>query len=436
MTVIDAPITLAEEMAACFDRLWPLHRSLTGQGVRASHDILGAVLPLTRLEVPTGTPVFDWTVPQEWVVNGAYVIDPAGHRILDVRTNNLHLLNYSAPYRGEISRAELDGHLYSIPEQPDAIPYVTSYHERRWGFCLSERQRAALPDGRYQVVIDTAFIDGSMTLSEAVLPGESDREVLFSTYTCHPSMANNELSGPLVAAFLHRVLASRRRRLTYRFVFLPETIGSLAYLAMRGSLLRERLQAGYVLTCIGLDAPLTYKRARRGDTLADRAARYQLGRLSGVPLEVLDFTPASFSSDERQYCSPGFNLPVGVISRTAIGGYPEYHTSLDNRRLISFPKMAETVTELVRLCDVLDANVTFENLLPCGEPQLSKRGLYPTLGAPREKRAAVDATMWVLNFSDGDHDLLSIAERSGMDFDLIADRARACEEAGLLKEIR
>jgi aminopeptidase-like protein len=426
---------LAPDIARVFDRLWPLMRSLTGEGVRATHDILGEIAPLRRIEVPTGTQVFDWTVPQEWIVREAYVIDPAGHRILDVRDHTLHLLNYCAPFRGEVTRAELDEHLHSSPDQPDAIPYVTSYHEHRWGMCLPHRQRLALPEGRYQVVIDTAFADGALTISEAVLEGESRMEVLFSVDTCHPSMANNELSGPLVAAFLCRMLSKQPRRLTYRFVFLPETIGSLAYLQLRGSLFRERLLAGYVLTCIGLDKPLTYKRSRRGHSLADRAAEYALGRGEGAPAEVIDFTPASFSSDERQYCSPGFNLPVGAISRGRIGEFPEYHTSRDNRDLVSFASMSQTVHALAGICDVLDANVTFKNLLPSGEPQLSKRGLYPTLGAPRDRRAAIDATMWVLNQSDGGHDLLAIAERSGIDIHVLAERARACREAGLLAAV-
>ena len=423
---------LASDIARYFDRLWPLLRSLTGAGVRSTHDILSELLPLERMEIPSGTQVFDWTVPQEWVVREAYLVDPQGRRVLDVRTHNLHLLNYSAPFRGTLSRGELDAHLHSLPDQPDAIPYRTSYYERRWGFCLSHRDRQALAEGMYEVVIDTDFIDGSMTLSEAVLPGESADEVLFSTYTCHPSMANNELSGPLVTAFLYKALARRPRRLTYRFVFLPETIGSLAYLHLRGDHFRQRLAAGYVVTCIGLDAPFNYKRSRRVPSLANRAAEYCLSAASSHAATVHDFTPASFSSDERQYCSPGFDLPVGVFSRTRVGEYPQYHTSLDNRELVSFDAMAEAVGVLIGVCDVLDANVAPRNLLPFGEPHLAKHGLYPTLGASRERRAVVDATMWLLNLADGTHDLLAIAERSGVDIHLLADRARACREAGLL----
>jgi aminopeptidase-like protein len=423
---------LASDIARYFDRLWPLLRSLTGAGVRSTHDILSELLPLERMEIPSGTQVFDWTVPHEWVVREAYLVDPQGRRVLDVRTHNLHLLNYSAPFRGTLSRGELDAHLHSLPDQPDAIPYRTSYYERRWGFCLSHRDRQALAEGMYEVVIDTDFIDGSMTLSEAVLPGESADEVLFSTYTCHPSMANNELSGPLVTAFLYKALARRPRRLTYRFVFLPETIGSLAYLHLRGEHLRQRLAAGYVVTCIGLDAPFNYKRSRRVPSLANRAAEYCLSAASSTAATVHDFTPASFSSDERQYCSPGFDLPVGVFSRTRVGEYPQYHTSLDNRALVSFDAMAEAVGVLSGVCDVLDANVMPRNISPFGEPHLAKHGLYPTLGASRDRRAVVDATMWVLNLADGTNDLLAIAERSGVDIHLLADRARACRDAGLL----
>jgi aminopeptidase-like protein len=421
-------------MRACFDRLWPLLRSLTGDGVRRTHDILGELMPLRRFEIPSGTTVFDWTVPREWVVREAYAIDPNGRRRFDVAQHNLHLVNYSVPFRGSVSRTELDAHLHSLPDSPDAIPYVTSYYEPRWGFCVSQRERETLPDGTYQVCIDTDLVQGSMTLSEAVLEGREQREVLFSTYTCHPSMANNELSGPLATAFLYRALAERPRRLTYRFVFLPETIGSLAYLQMRGAHLRERLDAGFVVTCVGLDAPLVYKRSRHGRSVGDRAASYVLCRI-GEGHRVVDFTPASFSSDERQYCSPGFDLPVGAISREAIGRYPEYHTSLDNADLIGWDALVGTVDALLATCEALEANVTLKNLSPYGEPNLGKRGLYPTLGASRDRRLMIDATVWLLNLADGAHDLLAIAERSGMDLALLADRARACEGAGLLARV-
>ena len=423
------------ELAATFDRLWPILRSLTGAGVRESHDILGELLPLGRFEIASGTGVFDWTVPPEWVVREAYVVTPDGRRILDVRANTLHLVNYAVPFRGLLSRAELDAHLYSLPEQPDAIPYVTSYYTPRWGFCLTHQERERLPEGVYEVVVDTEHLDGSrggaMTLGEAVLPGETDEEVLLSTYTCHPSLANNELSGPLVTAFLYRRLARwERRRYTYRFAFVPETVGALAYLTLRGEALKRNLAAGYVVTCAGDDAPFTYKRSRRGDTLADRAALHVLGRLPDT--RVRTFFPQG--SDERQYGSPGFNLPVGSIMRSMYGTYPEYHTSLDNRDFISFAALQGSVDVYEQVLRALEQNGRFRNLAPYGEPNLGKRGLYPERGTERpEERVA--ATLWVLNYADGLHDLLQIAEMSGLELGVLADAARACVGAGLLEPL-
>ena len=443
-----APESL-REIETMFDRLWPLPRSLTGVGVRATHDILNEVVPLERIEIPSGTQVFDWTVPKEWVVHEAYVRAPDGRRILDVTENNLRLVNYSVPFRGTLSRRELDAHLHSRPDLPEAVPYVTSYYEPRWGFCLSEREREMLPDGDYDVVVDTALVDGALTISEAVLPGASDQEILISSYTCHPSLANNELSGPLVAAFLYRRLAAwPQRRLTYRFVFSAETIGAIAYLNLRGEHLRKRLAAGYVLNCLGLDTHFTYKCSRRGDSLADRAALIALGEI-GAKFRVRDFAPTG--SDERQYCSPGFDLPVGSLMRGAYGEYPQYHTSLDNKSLVSFRAMQESVAAYESICRVLeglgaratpggteavpsrlDYNATFENLFPYGEPQLGRRGLYPTLGSAGQS-ARVEALMWVLNLSDGRHDLPTIAERSGIAIDRLWDAAVAAEAKGVLK---
>jgi aminopeptidase-like protein len=419
-----------EQIEVLFDRLWPLLRSLTGDGVRATHDILSEYVPLQRIEVPSGTRVFDWIVPKEWVVREAYVFAPDGRRILDVADNNLRLVNYSVPFRGTLSRVALDEHLHSRPDMPDAIPYVTSYYEPRWGFCLSEKERSALPDGDYEVVVDTELKDGALTISEAVLPGLESEEVLISTYTCHPSLANNELSGPLVAALLYRRLAAwPERRLTYRFVFAPETIGAIAYLALRGDHLREHLVAGYVATCCGLDTHFTYKRSRRGDSIADRAALHALKALDAAH-RVRDFAPTG--SDERQYCSPGFNLPVGSLIRGAYGEYPEYHTSLDNKALIDFVALRGSVDAYEVICRTLDRNVSFENLLPYGEPQLGRRGLYPTLGAA-DQAERVQAMMWVLSLSDGEHDLLSIAERSGLSVDQLWPAAMAAEKAGILR---
>jgi aminopeptidase-like protein len=429
--VADEPESI-DEIELLFDRLWPLLRSITGEGVRETLSILSEVVALQRIEVPSATRVFDWTIPPEWVVREAYVLTPTGERILNVRENNLHLLNYSAPFKGTLTLEELDEHLHSLPEQPHAIPYVTSYYERRWGFCISQHERDTLPEGSYKVVIDTEHIQGSLSIGEAVLPGSQEGEVLISTYTCHPSLANNELSGPLVAAFLYRRLSRwPTRRLTYRFVFAPETIGAIAYLAMRGEHLREHLRAGYVVSCAGTEDRFTLKRSRRGDTLADRAALHVLSRLPEEP-RVLAFFPTG--SDERQYCSPGFNLPVASVMRSMYGTYPEYHTSLDDRDLISYEALRGSVDVYERILCVLDANVRYVSQAPFGEPQLSPRGLYDTLGT-RDSSAFTVALLWLLNLADGEHDLLEAAELSGIDFAELAAAGRACRDAGLVTEV-
>ncbi len=420
-------------LRGALDRLWPLLRSLTGEGVRATHDVLGELLPLQRIEVPSGTPVFDWTVPPEWVVHRAFIEAPDGQRIADVREHTLHLVNYSVPFVGTLTRAALDRHLYSLPDAPDAIPYVTSYYAPRWGFCLPDRQRRALPEGDYRVVVDTEMVAGSMTMSEVVLPGETGREVLLSTYTCHPSMANNELSGPLVAAFLYRRLSRwPRRRLSYRFVFTPETIGAIAYLAMRGEHLRARLDAGYVVTCVGDPGAFTFKRSRRGDTLADRAAEAALPRFG--PARWLDYEP--IGSDERQYGSPGFDLPVASLMRTMYATYPEYHTSTDDRELVTDAALQGSVDAYEAMCRALDrGGASYRNLRPHGEPQLGRRGLYPDVTVGAGNARVADAIFWVLNFSDGGHDLLAIARRSGLPLDALADAAERCAAAGLLRRL-
>ena len=426
---------LAREIESYFDRLWPIMRSITGEGVRKSHDILAELIPLERMEIPTGTQVFDWTVPKEWVVREAYIVSPSGDRIMDIRDNNLHLMNYSIPFQGRLSRNELDTHLHSLPNQPEAIPYITSYYEPRWGFCLSQHQRDTLPNGEYQVYVDTELIDGSMTMSHAILPGQESDEVLISTYTCHPSLANNELSGPLVAAFLYRYLASLpERRLTYRFVFAPETIGAIAYLSKFGEELMSNVVAGYIVTCIGDPGSFTYKRSRRGSSLADRAAEHVLKRDYSDNHSVVDFFP--LGSDERQYCSPGFNLPIGSIMRTMYGAYSGYHTSEDNREFISFDAMAESVHLYGQVCTTLDVNKTYRNLVPYCEPNLGKRDLYSTLGAVIGKGDYVGAILWLLNLSDGDHDLITIAERSGVDISQLSDRAADCLKHELLTEAK
>jgi aminopeptidase-like protein len=427
----DRTFETADEVAAFFDRLWPLPRSITGEGVRASHDILGEIVPLQRTEIPSGTRCFDWTVPKEWIVREAYVVTPTGERILDFSENNLHLVNYSMPFRGRMTRRELDSRLFSLPSMPEAIPYRTSYYKEDWGFCISQNQRDSLAEGEYEVVVDSNLVDGSMTISECVFPGETEKEVLLSTYTCHPSMANNELSGPLVTAFLARRLAALpRRRLTYRFIFQPETIGAIATLHRIGDHWKQLLVAGYVISCVGIPGPFTYKKSRRGDTLADRACNYILANPSH-PFEIIDFHPTG--SDERQYCSPGFDLPVGLLTRGLPATYPQYHTSLDNRDVISFEAICESVDMCYRLCLLLDSNCIYQNQVMYGEPHLSKYDLYPTLGGSADARFGVEDILWLMSLADGSRDLLAIAERSGLEFDRLAELAKRCVEVGLLK---
>ncbi len=422
-----------EDYKRYFDRLFPLFRSITGDGARKTHDILSEIMPLQRIETPSGSQVFDWTVPKEWVVREAYVVTPKGERILDIRDSNLHLVNYSQPFRGKVSREELDKHLHSLPELPAAVPYVISYYAPRWGFCLTQNMRDRLEDGEYEVVIDTEHIDGSMTISETVLPGEETKEVLITAYTCHPSMANHELSGPLVTAFVHRRLASLpKRRLTYRFVYAPETIGSITYLSLRGEHLLKNLAAGYVCNSLGMPTHFTCKKTRRENSLSDRAALHALPFFGDKELQVREFFP-SHGSDERQYNSPGFNLPVGVLARTIYGEYPEYHTSLDNPDFISFEALAESADAIFAVCSVLDKNAVYERTMPYCEPFMTKYGLYPTLSGRRKIEDYSKGMMWLLNYADGEHDLLSIAERSGFDFWMLDDIARVCLDAGIIR---
>ena len=421
-----------DEVAAYFDRLWPLPRSITCEGVRASHDILGEIVPLQRTEIPSGTRCFDWMIPKEWIVREAYVVTPAGDRILDFSENNLHLVSYSMPFRGRMTLQELDSRLFSLPHMPEAVPYRTSYYKEDWGFCISQNQRDSLAEGEYEVVVDSDLVNGSMTMSECVLPGETKQEVLISTYTCHPSMANNELSGPLVAAFLARRLAALpKRHLTYRFVFQPETIGAIATLQRIGDHLRKNLVAGYVVTCVGDTGNFSYKRSRRGDTLADRACEHILAN-SGGPAKITDFRP--MGSDERQYCSPGFDLPVGVLSRSEPGTYPHYHTSLDNRDVISFEAICESIDMYYRLCLLLESNRVYRSQVMYGEPHLSKYDLYPTLGGSADAYFEVGDILWLMSLADGSRDLLAVAERSGSEFGRLVELAQRCVEAGLMKE--
>ncbi|WP_457541623.1 DUF4910 domain-containing protein [Streptomyces filamentosus] len=416
-------------MHALVERLYPLRRSITGDGVRATLDIVGEHLPLEVHEVPTGTPVLDWTVPQEWNVRDAYVADASGRRVVDLAASALHVLGYSVPVAARMPLSELRGHLHTLPDQPSLVPYRTSYYEPEWGFCLAQDVLDALPDGEYEVRIDSTLADGHLTYAEHVVPGEVEEEVLVSCHVCHPALANDNMAGVAVAVFLARELAERKPHHTYRFLFAPGTIGAITWLARN----RERVGRvahGLVLACAGDPGSVTYKRSRRGDAEIDRVLRHVL-TTSGRPHEIREFTPYGY--DERQFCSPGFDLPVGSLTRTPYAEYPEYHTSADDPDFVSPAALADTLAVCREAFAVLDRNRRYVSLSPYGEPQLGRRGLYGALGGRSDAKQAQMAMLWVLNLADGGHDLLDVAERSGLPFDTIADAADALAAAGLLK---
>ena len=405
--------TTGEEMMALARRLFPICRSITGPGIRETLDILGEVVPLDRHEVPTGYSAFDWTVPREWSIRDAFIKDASGTKVVDFQESNIHVVSYSTPVNTRLTLDELRPHLHSDPAHPEAIPYRTSYYAPNWGFCITQNQMDALEDGTYEVVIDSTLEDGRLDYADSLVGGgTSGREVLLTTYPCHPSMANNELSGPILSVFLNRILRGLDLRHTYRFVYAPETIGALVYLSVNGEKLARDLAAGYVLTCVGDDGPYTYKRSRRGDTVGDRAAEHAIHHVAPEDRQiVLDFFPSG--SDERQYCSPGFDLPVGSLMRSMYGTYPEYHTSKDDLDFISARGLADCLAAYLRVIQVLEMNDTYINTNPHGEPQLGRRGLYPQVGAAGVPEASMQRIAYLLAYGDGGNDLIDIAERAG-----------------------
>ncbi|GDY32499.1 DUF4910 domain-containing protein [Gandjariella thermophila] len=417
------------EMYALVERLYPVCRSITGDGVRRTLDIVGEYLPLQVHEVPTGTPVLDWTVPPEWNIRDAYIADATGRRVVDFAASTLHVVGYSVPVSATMTLAELRPHLHTLPDHPTWIPYRTSYYAPTWGFCLAQETLDALPDGEYRVEIDSTLADGHLTYAEHVVPGRVTDEVIVSCHVCHPSLANDNLAGIAVAAFLARALSERDPWYTYRFLFAPGTIGAITWLARNADRI-DRIRHGLVLACAGDRGPLTYKRSRRGDAEIDRVMAHVLAA-SGRPHRVVDFSPYGY--DERQFCSPGFNLGVGSLTRTPYAGYPEYHTSADNLDFVSPDAMADTLAVCREAFGLLDRNRRYVNLSPYGEPQLGRRGLYDSLGGRSDAKQAQLAMLWVLNLADGEHSLLDMAERSGLPFDAVADAARALHDAGLVK---
>jgi len=436
-------------MHALASELFPICRSITGEGLRATLRRIQREIPITIHEVPSGTPVLDWTIPDEWNIRDAWICDSDGKRIVDFQMNNLHVVNYSIPVRARMPLAELRPHLHTLPEHPDWIPYRTSYYQRTWGFCLSHRQLQELQDGEYEVCIDSQMAPGALSYGELLIRGEREDEVLFSVHCCHPSLANDNLSGVAVAVSLARALqakaATSLSRHTYRLLFIPGTIGAITWLARNEDKV-SRIRAGLVLTCVGDSGPITYKRSRRGNALIDCAVQQVLAD-SGALYRITDFTPCGY--DERQYGSPGFNLPVGCFMRSPHGSFPQYHTSADNLDFIRASALAETLENLLRVVEAIENGTAgrqseeraipnristdtcprFLNLKPKGEPQLGKYGLYEAL------EGDVQSALWVLNFSDGLHSLSEIAARAGLPFDKLARAADILCTRGLLKEV-
>ena len=414
---------VGQAMHALITDLYPFCRSITGDGVRATLLRLGVLNPLTLHEVRSGTQVLDWIVPPEWNVRDAYIKNSRGERIVDFRASNLHVLNYSVPVHRTVSLAELRRHCFTLPDHPDWIPYRTSYYKEAWGFCLPHRLLESLPEGEYEVRIDATLAPGYLTYGEVVIPGASADEVLFSCHICHPSLANDNLSAVAVATFLARHLRHERRPThhTYRFLFIPGTIGSITWLARNAGLV-PRIKHGLVLAGLGDSGCLHYKRSRRDTATIDRAVA-QVLRERGAPYEMMPFAPYGY--DERQYCSPGYDLPVGCLSRTPYARYPEYHTSADDLSFVRPDALADSYATLALICDVLDGDARYHNASPYGEPQLGRRGLYEPIGGATQTRLNEMALLWVLNLSDGHHSLLDIAERAGLPFADVRHSANA-----------
>lgn len=411
--------------------LYPICRSITGNGVRETLRRIGERLPLSIHEVSSGTPVFDWTVPREWNIRDAWIKNVAGDRVVDFQKSNLHVMSYSVPIRKRMPLSELKKHLHTLPDHPGWIPYKTSYYREAWGFCVSYQQYQVLTDSEYDVCIDSTLEDGHLTYGEWHLPGATEDEVLVSCHVCHPSLCNDNLSGVSVAVSLAQWLSALpARRLSYRFLFIPGTIGSITWLAQNQDRLGA-IQHGLVLSGLGAPGHLVYKRSRRGIAEIDRAAANVL-KHDDSGHEVRDFIPYGY--DERQYCSPGINLAVGCLSRTPYGEYPEYHTSADNLRFVESAQLGHSYLTCQSIIRVLEGNNTYVSRNPMCEPQLGKRGLYGSTGGAGEGRARETALLWVLNLSDGLHSLLDVAERSGMSFDSIKGAADLLLRNGLLQE--
>jgi aminopeptidase-like protein len=408
--------------------LFPICRSITGEGFRETLRIVAKEIPLQVHEVASGTPVFDWVVPREWNIRDAYVKDATGRRVIDFRQSNLHVVSYSIPVNRTMALSELRRHLHTLPEQPDRVPYRTAYYAEDWGFCLSNDQLTLMADGDYDVCIDSTLAEGHLTYGEHYVRGQIEDEILISCHACHPSLANDNLSGIAVATFLAKRLSEARPRYSYRFLLIPGTIGSITWLARHEEHV-SRIRHGLVLALLGDSSPFTYKRSRRGGAEIDRVMAHVLER-SARPYRVVDFSPYGY--DERQYCSPGFDLPVGCLNRSTHGQFPEYHTSADDLDFVSPQALEESLEISWEALGILESNRRYVNLNPKCEPQLGRRGLYGSIGGRSDAEERQLAMLWVLNLSDGGHTLLDIAERSGVGFWLLVEVAEVLRLADLM----
>jgi len=421
--------SIGPEMIRLMTDLYPICRSITGNGVRETLNILKQYVPLTITEVPSGTPVYDWTVPKEWNIKDAYIKNAKGEKIVDFKQNNLHILNYSTPINQKMTLNQLKEHLFTIPDKSGWVPYRTTYYDENWGFCISHDQYQQLPDEEYRVFIDSTLDEGSLTFGELLIKGESTDEFLLSCHICHPSLCNDNLSGIALNTFLARHLIGRPLKYSYRFLFIPGTIGSITWLSLNKTNC-SKIKHGLVVNCVGDSGKFIYKRTRQHLAEIDRAAIYCL-KNSGLEFEVIDFFPYGY--DERQFCSPGFNLPVGCLSRSTHGSYPEYHTSADNFDIITPSNLTESFLVYHTVIDLVENNKKYRRTNPFCEPQLGKRGLYDKIGARSNSKQNQLAMLWILNLADGDHSLLDMAERSGLDFSILKDIALLLKKNGLVK---
>lgn len=421
--------TVGYEMYQLIEKLFPICRSITGNGVRETLEIIKHQIPLEIHEIPSGTDVYDWTIPKEWNIIDAYIENSSGEKIVDFKKSNLHVLSYSIPIDKKITLVELKEHIFTLPEHPDWIPYRTSYYEENWGFCLPFNQFKELKEDTYHVVIDSTLENGSLTYGEFFLKGEKEDEILLSCYVCHPSMCNDNLSGVSLLTYLSKILINVNLKYSYRFLFIPETIGAITWLCFNEKNLAN-IKHGLVATCLGDKGKSTYKKSRRGNAMIDKIVQKVLEE-SREPYDIMDFNP--LGSDERQFCSPGFDLPIGSLMRSPYYEYSEYHTSADDLNCVGSDYLENTLKKYLKTIYIIENNETFTSLNPKGEPQLGKRGLYNKIGASNIHPLNKKAIAWVLNLTDGKNSILDISNRSGIDFVTIKKIADNLQKKGLLE---